>query len=98
VITSWNISQIGWLRRNLKLGVNQMLKKNWSRHDNFRVHNSKVTLAKTEEYVFKRTPHQAYSPDITPSYFYLLGYAKEKLKKVLIQDTKRSQRKEIYEI
>ena len=55
-------------------------KKIWLHLDNCRVHNSKVTLAKTEEYGFKRTPHPAYSPDIALSAFFLFGYMKEMLK------------------
>ena len=56
-------------------------KKNWLRLDNYRVHNSKVTLEKTEEYSFKRAPHPAYSPDIAPSDFFLFRYMKEMLKR-----------------
>ena len=52
----------------------------WLHLDNCRVHNSKVTMSKTEEYGFKRAPHPEYSPDIAPSDFFLFGYVKEKLK------------------
>ena len=56
------------------------VKKIWLHLDNSRVHNSKVTLAITEKYGFKRAPHPAYSPDMSPSDFFLFGYIKEKLK------------------
>ena len=48
--------------------------------DNCKVHNSKVTTKKYDEYGFRRSPHPPYSPDIAPSDFFLFGYTKEKLK------------------
>ena len=56
-------------------------KKNWLRLDNYRVHNSKVTLEKTEEYSFKGAPHPAYSQDIAQSDFFPFRYMKEMLKR-----------------
>ena len=48
--------------------------------DNYRVYNSKKTLAAIDRFGFKRLPHPAYSPDIAPSDFFLFGYTKTKLK------------------
>lgn len=48
--------------------------------DNSRIHNSKISLKKTIEFGFKRTPQPPYSPDIAPSDFFLFGYVKGKLR------------------
>ena len=62
-------------------------KRIWLHLDNCRVHNSKVSIEKYEEYGFKRAPHPVYSLDIAPSDFFLFGYIK-KTKRALIQVTR----------
>ena len=52
----------------------------WLHLDNCKVHNSKLSSEKIEEYGFKRAPHPPYSPDIAPSDSFLFGYAKTKLR------------------
>lgn len=47
--------------------------------DNARPHNSHKTTEFLVKCGFKRAPHPPYSPDISPSDFYLFGYLKNKL-------------------
>lgn len=48
--------------------------------DNSRVHNSKYSHEKIESAGIFRAPQPAYSPDISPSDYFLFGYIKGKLK------------------
>ena len=47
--------------------------------DNAKPHNSQMTKAFIQNLGMNRLPHPAYSPDISPSDFWLFGYLKEKL-------------------
>ena len=53
--------------------------------DNSRVHNSKCSKEKIESLGIFRAPQPAYSPDISPSDYFLFGYIKEKLKGQVFQ-------------
>jgi histone-lysine N-methyltransferase SETMAR len=48
--------------------------------DNARAHTSRETRALLEEKKVKILPHPAYSPDLSPSDFFLFGTIKEKMK------------------
>lgn len=55
-------------------------KKKYIHLDNSRIHNSKLTCSNYDPLGFKRPPHPDFSPDVTPSDFYLFGFLEEKLK------------------
>lgn len=80
-----------------KIWKDSKRRKIWLHLDNCRVHNSKVSLEKTEAAGFKRAPHPPYSPDIAPSDFFLFGYTKFKLKGCKFED-KSDLIEKIYEI
>ena len=58
----------------------------WLHLDNSKIHNSIVSLKKTIELKFKRAPQPAYSPDISPTDFFMWSYVKNKLKGKLFKD------------
>jgi transposase len=47
--------------------------------DNLPIHKSKVTRAKLSQMPVRLAPHPPYSPDLTPSDFFLFGYLKTKM-------------------
>lgn len=63
-----------------KIWSDSIRRKIWLHLDNSPIHNSKVSMEKTFELGFKRAPHPAFSPDISPTDFFLWGYVKDKLK------------------
>jgi len=61
-------------------------RKIWLHLDNSRVHNSTASMKKTAELGFKRAPQPPFSPDISPTDFFLWGDIKEKLKGSKFED------------
>lgn len=58
----------------------------WLHLDNSKIHNSEASMKKTIEFKFKRAPQPAYSPDISPTDFFMWGYIKDKLKGKIFKD------------
>jgi histone-lysine N-methyltransferase SETMAR len=71
----------------LSRGRRKTLKGFYLHLDNAPAHNSKRSTSKIMESRMCRAPHPAYSPDIAPSDFFLLGYIKQKLKGEAFHDT-----------
>jgi hypothetical protein len=67
-LSKWRRTQVGRTNRKLIGHV-----------DNARPHTAKMTLQFMEQNSMQRAPRPAYSPDLSPSDFYLFGYVKQLL-------------------
>jgi hypothetical protein len=64
-----------WRRQTGETRLNKL----WMHSDNARPHTAKISRDYIGLNQMKQAPHPSYSPDLTPSDFFLFGYVKEEL-------------------